>query len=283
MAGLVVVFDFDKTIIDWDSDNWVVEELGVKDLFTQLLPTMPWNSLMDRMMRELHSRGKTIEDIAECLKKIPLHPNIASAIKSAHAFGCDLRVLSAANEFFIDTILKHHGLMDCFSEINTNPSIIDEQGRLRILPYHDFHSSSHGCTICPPSMCKGLIMEKMQASVAADGKKHKQFIYVGDGAPDFCAGLKLEEGDFLMPRRDFPIWDLISANPLFTKAKIYEWNECDELGAVLLNTVNAFFTENKSRSTDQLVPVDCESQNSSTCLTAHEAFQNALPVPLPRQ
>lgn len=46
MAGLVVVFDFDKTIIDWDSDNWVVEELGVKDLFTQLLPTMPWNSLM---------------------------------------------------------------------------------------------------------------------------------------------------------------------------------------------------------------------------------------------
>lgn len=39
------------------------------------------------MMRELHSRGKTIEDIAECLKKIPLHPNIASAIKSAHAFG----------------------------------------------------------------------------------------------------------------------------------------------------------------------------------------------------
>lgn len=48
MAGLVVVFDFDKTIIDWDSDNWVVEELGVKDLFTQLLPTMPWNSLMVR-------------------------------------------------------------------------------------------------------------------------------------------------------------------------------------------------------------------------------------------
>ncbi|KAH0969484.1 hypothetical protein GBA52_028665 [Prunus armeniaca] len=282
MHGLVVVFDFDKTIIDWDSDNWVVEELGCQRLVHSASPyhalELSYGSFqLDRMMRELHSRGKTIEDIAECLKKIPLHPNIASAIKSAHAFGCDLRVLSAANEFFIDTILKHHGLMDCFSEINTNPSIIDEHGRLRILPYHDFHSSSHGCTICPPSMCK------IQASVAADGKKHKQFIYVGDGAPDFCAGLKLEEGDFLMPRRDFPIWDLISANPLFTKAKIYEWNECDELGAVLLNTVNAFFTANKSRSTDQLVPVDCKSQNSSTCLTAHEAFQNALPVPLPRQ
>lgn len=46
MAGIVVVFDFDKTIIECDSDNWVVDELGATDLFNQLLPTMPWNSLM---------------------------------------------------------------------------------------------------------------------------------------------------------------------------------------------------------------------------------------------
>ena len=44
--AVVVVFDFDKTIIDCDSDNWVVDELGLTPLFTQLLPTMPWNSLM---------------------------------------------------------------------------------------------------------------------------------------------------------------------------------------------------------------------------------------------
>jgi len=44
--NIVIVFDFDKTIIDVDSDNWVVDELGFTDLFNQLLPTMPWNSLM---------------------------------------------------------------------------------------------------------------------------------------------------------------------------------------------------------------------------------------------
>lgn len=108
------------------------------------------------MMTELHNRGKTIEDIEECLKKVPLHPSIASSIESAHAFGCDLRVVSDANVCFIETILKHHGILDCFSEINTNPSLIDEQGRLRILPYHDFNTSSHGCKICPPNMCKVL-------------------------------------------------------------------------------------------------------------------------------
>ena len=45
-ADIVVIFDFDKTIIDCDSDNWVVDELGATELFNQLLPTMPWNSLM---------------------------------------------------------------------------------------------------------------------------------------------------------------------------------------------------------------------------------------------
>jgi len=46
MSGTVIVFDFDKTIVDVDSDNWVIDELGFTDLFNQLLPTMPWNSLM---------------------------------------------------------------------------------------------------------------------------------------------------------------------------------------------------------------------------------------------
>ncbi|KAI3915250.1 hypothetical protein MKX01_035509, partial [Papaver californicum] len=87
MAGIVVVFDFDKTIIDHDSDNWVIDELGFTQLFDQLLPTMPWNSLMDKMMLELHSNGKTIEDIANVLRRAPLDPNIISAIKSAHSLG----------------------------------------------------------------------------------------------------------------------------------------------------------------------------------------------------
>lgn len=41
-----MVFDFDRTIIDGDSDNWVVVEMGLAELFNQLLYTMPWNSLM---------------------------------------------------------------------------------------------------------------------------------------------------------------------------------------------------------------------------------------------
>jgi pyridoxal phosphate phosphatase PHOSPHO2 len=39
------------------------------------------------MMKEIHSHGKTIEDIAEVLRRIPIHPQVISAIKAAHALG----------------------------------------------------------------------------------------------------------------------------------------------------------------------------------------------------
>ncbi|KAK2654054.1 hypothetical protein Ddye_013910 [Dipteronia dyeriana] len=282
MAGkIVAVFDFDKTIIDLDSDNWVVDELGGTELFNQLLPTMPWNSLMDKMMKELHSQGKTIEDIEEVLKRVPIHPRIIPAIKSAHALGCELRILSDANMFFIEAILNHLGLKDYFSEINSNPSFVDEEGRLRILPYHDFTTYSHGCSLCPPNMCKGLIIERIQASLAKEGDK-KKMIYLGDGSGDYCPSLKLKEDDHVMPRKNFPLWDLIFSNPNKIKAEIHEWTNGEELEKVLLQIINKISLdeeeEGKSTRASQLLSAsDCKLQIISA--SAHEALPQALSVP----
>lgn len=87
MVLTVVVFDFDRTIIDDDSDRWVINQMGLTDLFNQLRTTLPWTSLMDTIMQHLHSNGITIDNIAQSLKTAFLHPNIVSAIKSAHSLG----------------------------------------------------------------------------------------------------------------------------------------------------------------------------------------------------
>lgn len=109
-------------------------------------------------MGELHAEGKTAEDISGSLRTAPLSPHVAAAIKTAHALGCELRVLSDANAFFIDAILAHHGLAAYFSGTDTNPAHVDAAGRLRIRPYHEFGAGAHGhgCTLptCPPNMCK---------------------------------------------------------------------------------------------------------------------------------
>ncbi|XP_031487349.1 thiamine phosphate phosphatase-like protein [Nymphaea colorata] len=253
MAGTVVVFDFDKTIIDVDSDNWVVDGLGFTARFDELLHTMPWNSMMDKLMGELHEQGKTIDDIAECLKTAPLPPQSVSAIKSAYSLGCDLRVVSDANTFYIETILKHHGLLEYFSEINTNPGYVDDSGRLRIVPYHNFHVSPHGCALCPPNMCKGLIIDRIRASVTKDSTAAKRFIYLGDGSGDYCPSLKLGDGDKVMPRKDYPLWHHIQNNPLLLRAEIHPWSNAAELEETLIQLIN--------NNSSHLVAADCKSQS----------------------
>ncbi|KAG5527781.1 hypothetical protein RHGRI_028653 [Rhododendron griersonianum] len=220
-------------MIEDNSDTWVVEQMGLTPLFDQLRRTLPWTTLMDRMMEELYSRGKTIEEITECLRRVPMNPRVISAIRKAHSLPrCELRIISDANQFFIETILKQFGLFDCFTEIVTNPSII-EGGRLRIFPYH---SSPHGCSLCPPNLCKGLVIEQIQASISEKGKV--RMIYLGDGRGDFCPSLKLGEGDHVMPRKDFPLWKRICDNRTIIKAKVYEWSNGEELERILSQLVD---------------------------------------------
>jgi len=235
-SSTVIVFDFDLTIIDCDSDSWVIEQLGATQLFQTLLPTLPWNTLMDKMMGELHDQGKTISDIEESLKTIPLYPEMIRAIKFAFSLGCDLRILSDANMFFIKTILQAHDLLQYFTEIKTNPSFVDETGRLRIQPFHPFtEGSPHGCSLCPPNMCKGAIInEIMQKSLEGESVDKKQFIYLGDGSGDFCPSLKLRDGDHLLPRKEYPLWKLIHKNCDLVKAEVHGWSNAKDVEDLLV-------------------------------------------------
>ncbi|KAM3301544.1 Inorganic pyrophosphatase 3 [Capsicum baccatum] len=239
-TNVVIVFDFDRTLIDDDSDRWVVHNMGLTHFFNNLRPILPWNALMDRMMEELHSQGKTVEQIAECLKHVPLHPRTISAIESAHDLGCDLKIVSDANQFYIETILKHHRLDRCFSEIITNPTMVDGDGRLRIFPYHDM-ASFCGCNLCPPNLCKGLVIEKIRASRSE--KEKSRFIYLGDGRGDYCPTLKLDRRDYVMPRKGFPLWDRLLSNPNLLKAECHEWSNGEELESILIQLIEKICKE----------------------------------------
>ncbi|KAK4749374.1 hypothetical protein SAY87_026823 [Trapa incisa] len=39
------------------------------------------------MMWEVHAQGKSVEDIAECLMRVPLHPLVIASIKAAYDYG----------------------------------------------------------------------------------------------------------------------------------------------------------------------------------------------------
>ncbi|KAI9191819.1 hypothetical protein LWI28_013963 [Acer negundo] len=264
MSDLVVVFDFDRTMIEGDSDDWVVTQMGLTQIFNQLRRTLPWNSLMDRMMEELHSLDKTVEDIANCLRLTPFDSHMIEAIKSAHSLGCDLKIISDANQFFIETILEHHGLLGCFSEIYTNPTFVDANGKLRILPYHNSALAHHGCNLCPSNLCKGVVLNDICTSALGHGKK--RFIYLGDGRGDICPTLKLVDGDYVMPRKNYPLWDRICSKPTLIKAEVHEWSNAEELEKVLLHLINTISINENCGGKNSSHP------NSSKCQSKTRPF-----------
>lgn len=308
-SDTVIVFDFDLTIIDCDSDPWVIEQLGATQLFRSLLPTLPWNTLMDKMMEELHQQGKTISDIEESLKTIPLHPEMIRAIEFAFSLGCDLRIVSDANLFFITTILQAHGLLEYFTEIKTNPAFVDETGRLRIKPFHPFtEGPPHGCTLCPPNMCKGSIINEMiqksfvegesnkmiqksvvegesdemiQNSLEGESINKKQFIYLGDGSGDFCPTLKLRDGDHILPRKEYPLWKLIQKNCDLIKAEVHGWSNAKDIEDLFVKLLKDSFCS--SHVCEGYSDV-CEGSYEEICaanlgfeeMSAIEAYSNEL-------
>ncbi|MFS7921697.1 putative inorganic diphosphatase [Helianthus anomalus] len=106
------------------------------------------------MMDALHAQGKTINDFVDRLNKFTIDPQMISAIRSAHELGCEMKVLSNANQFFIETILKNNGVFVCVSGVISNQTVMDEEGKLRIFPYNGKHYFPHGYKYCPANLCK---------------------------------------------------------------------------------------------------------------------------------
>lgn len=83
-----------------------------------------------------------------------------------------------------------------------------------------------------------------------------------------------------MPRKKYPLWELIVDNPPegALRASIHEWSDAEELEKVLLRLVNESVTADRGKVDNQLVSVDCKFR--TTPPSSHEAnLPNPLPVP----
>lgn len=112
-------------------------------------------------------------------------------------------------------------------------------------------------------------MERIQAELAKEGKK--RIIYLGDGAGDFCPSLKLGGNDCMMPRKDFPVWDLICKNRKLLKAEVHEWTDGEDLERVLLQLIGKMMLM-EDENTNQMF--DCKFET-----IAHEVLPKPLYVP----
>ncbi|KAJ1025680.1 hypothetical protein NDA18_004019 [Ustilago nuda] len=203
----LIVFDFDWSLVDQDTDRYVHEclnpslraELQRRKAFEQ------FTDLCADLLRKLHASGATPSDITSALETLPFHPGLkrgVSTLKSASSPHTTFFLLSNSNTVYISTILKHHKLEKLFDEIVTNPAEFTREGLLklerRVLATAE---KPHGCKVgCSANMCKGA---ELDAFLERNGGREAfdRIIYVGDGGNDYCPVLRLGKRDLAFVRK----------------------------------------------------------------------------------
>lgn len=207
MAPPMLIFDFDNTLIEGDSDEWVAGQFGAGELFQEMRSQgKPWNEAMHAVLGVLHARGVTVEQIEEALCSIAMQAETVGAIKAAHQLGCQLCILSDANSFFIHVVLNHHRLLPLFSQIHTNPSWLDSNGRLHVgsfnasaslsrHPPFQNHLVSSGSTPAraAPTSCQNQFQPYVEAYSACPIVAHHNLLHTCPLCPpNLCKGRVLD-------------------------------------------------------------------------------------------
>eukprot|EP00232_Nephroselmis_pyriformis_P024035 CAMPEP_0182866042 /NCGR_PEP_ID=MMETSP0034_2-20130328/8005_1 /TAXON_ID=156128 /ORGANISM="Nephroselmis pyriformis, Strain CCMP717" /LENGTH=243 /DNA_ID=CAMNT_0024998365 /DNA_START=151 /DNA_END=882 /DNA_ORIENTATION=+ len=224
----LVVFDFDWTLVNENSDTVVVRELGVEAEFLTLLAAQtPWTTLMDKVMMAAFRSGNNERDIVDALKEVPVERAMLRVVRAMAAAGVEMVIVSDANSMFIEKILAHHGVGGCFSEVNTNEGKL-EGGALRVLPHHQ--GPPHNCVLCPENLCKGMVLDKLRAA-----RPGRDIIYLGDGNGDFCPSARLGPGDHVLPREGYPLLERVEKARAEggMKAQVHSWASAEDAERVL--------------------------------------------------
>ncbi|XP_078260652.1 pyridoxal phosphate phosphatase PHOSPHO2 [Rhinoraja longicauda] len=206
----LLVFDFDHTIVDGNSDTWVVRctpRKKLPDWLRKKYDGKHWNEYMQSVLGYIGDQGIKEPEIKQVMESIPYCSGMVDLLK----FICqskdqvDCLIISDSNTVFINWILEFTNTRLAFDSILTNPATFDEQGFLRIKNFH-----SHCCPQCPDNLCKRKALNDFIAAQQKVGIRYKKVIYTGDGANDLCPIESLEESDVAMVRKGYKLEKLIN-------------------------------------------------------------------------
>jgi len=199
----LIVFDFDWSLVDQDTDRYVFETLDVslRRKLEDQKKSVQWTDNVAGALKELHGKGFSRKQIQDSLRALPFHPAMIRAVTNLKASAASQNtffLLSNSNQVFISTILEHKKLTHIFDEIITNPAEWDDSGFLKLRRRIDPNGPQHQCKIgCSANMCKG---EELEAFLA-NHPEYDRICYTGDGENDFCGILRLRSNDIAFVRR----------------------------------------------------------------------------------
>ncbi|KAJ7345663.1 hypothetical protein JRQ81_001613 [Phrynocephalus forsythii] len=220
----LLVFDFDHTIVDENSDTWIVKcAPGAKlpDEIKKSYQKGHWTEYMGRVFRYLGDNGIREEEMKRTMTAIPFTAGMKDLLDfiCKHKDFFDCIIISDSNAIFIDWILKAANVSQLFDEVFTNPATFDGCGYLTVQNCH-----VHDCAKCPVNLCKKKVLEEFLDHHVTPRMKYSQIIYIGDGGNDLCPVLCLKKDDVVMPRRGYTLESMILSLNVPVQASVVLWS-----------------------------------------------------------
>jgi len=229
----LLLTDFDKTLIDFDCGERVMEQLA-----PELLPMLaglesPTNfiPITNTLLAELQRRGVSRDALLSTLQEIGAQEVPAASLEMLHgaaACGVDVKVLSDCNSVFISHVLAGAKASGLVQEVITNTASFervseDAEGTASLalgggwqqrskaghkLVIQPHTACAHGCKLCPENLCKG---REVRALKQQGG--YRRLVYCGDGGNDICPVQALGPEDVVLARKGYALARYLESLP----------------------------------------------------------------------
>lgn len=238
---ILMVFDFDHTLVDDNSDTWVIRCLPGQTLPAALKNSYRkghWTQFMCRVMNYIGEQKVSPDRVRSEMETIPFTAGMTDLLTfiSDNKSSIDCIVISDSNTMFIDWILCASGFQDAVDQVFTNPAEFNESGCMEVRCYH-----SHDCNQCPVNLCKKKVLEVYLSEKCDAGVEYERIFYAGDGGNDLCPTSCLRGRDVVMPRKGYTLEKLLAnvEDNASLGAKVVAWSSgidiLEELKASMLS------------------------------------------------
>ena len=230
----LVIFDFDQTIIDLDSEFSMVEKYA-PDLYKEkngdLYVKDHWIEFNNYIYTRIIQNGFTYEDVKKHFQSLNLSPKMDELLNylRENKSKYETIIITGNNEQVVDLVLSSHGIKDCFDHILCNKSILDEKNFFKFWAVNEKYEH---CEDDKPFLCKSLFFEDF-----IKDKKNcfDRIFYIGDGRNDFCLSKKLGKNDIVFPRFNYSLYKILfdKNGKNEVKAQIIPWKNGKDILDVL--------------------------------------------------
>ncbi|MFQ5707012.1 MAG: MtnX-like HAD-IB family phosphatase [bacterium] len=150
------------------------------------------------LVQECQITTVTRSELAQFAEQQQLDPYFEDFVHFCREKGIEVEILSDGLDFYIERILKKHGLISLVAYRSNHLEFVNHNQIKPEFPYFD-----NSCGRC--ANCKGFHVREAK-------KSHQQVIYVGDGLSDRCGA---READLVFAKRDLLKYCQQNAIPCF--------------------------------------------------------------------